>query len=261
MQSTSYYLSTLKEELVTRQKKNPAYSLRSYAEFLGIHPGTLSSVFNGKRTLPVATAEKIATKLNLSPKEKHFFLKSLATEKARFKFLSEDEKEHQVYLDETHFQIIAEWEHYGIVTLMECHDFKSDANWIAQRLGLSVNRVEVALDRLLKANLIIKDDSGNYKKTFSKLKTTEDVFSPALQKAHLEELDLAREKMAKTQLNKRDYSSITLAMNMNNMEKAKAAIYEFRQKMRSILEEGEKTEVYELCIQLFPLTQLGETNL
>lgn len=259
MQSTSFYLSTLKEELVNRQKKNPAYSLRSYAEFLGIHPGTLSSVFNGKRTLPVATAEKIATKLNLSPKEKHFFLKSLATEKARFKFLSEDEKENQVYLDETHFQIIAEWEHYGVITLLECQGFQSDAKWIADRLGISTGRVELAIDRLLKANLIVTDENGQYKKTFSKLKTTEDVLSPALQKAHLEELELAKEKMAKTRLDKRDYSSVTLATNMANMEKAKAAIYEFRQKMRSILEEGEKTEVYELCIQLFPLTQLGET--
>jgi len=258
MKYQSFYLSLLKEELVERQKKNPSYSLRSYADFLGIHPGTLSSVFNGKRTLPLTSADKITLRLGLSPKEKMDFLKSLATEKAKFKYLTQEEKEKQVYLDENNFKIIAQYEHYAIVTLMDVKDFQSNPIWIAKRLGLSLNRVEMALERLISAGLVIKDEAGNFKKTFSKLGTTIDILSPALQKAHLEDLDIAKEKLGRVDVHKRNYSSTTIAVNPAKMEKAKMVIYEFRQKMRALMEQGDRSEVYQLCVQLFPLTELEE---
>lgn len=257
MYTQSYYLTVLKEELVERQKKNPSYSLRSYADYLGIHPGTLSAVLNGKRTLPLSAADRVADRLGLSPRRKIHFLKNLATEKARFKYLSEEEKEKQVILDEANYKVIAQWEHYAILTLIETANFNPDNGWIAQRLGVSVNQIEVAMERLLRSGLLVKTEDGNYKKTFSKLKTSEDVISPALQRAHLEELDLGKEKIEKIDVLQRDFSSITIAVNPKNLEKAKTAIYEFRQKMRSILEEGEKEEVYQLCIQLYPLTTIG----
>lgn len=54
----------------------------------------------------------------------------------------------------------------------------------------------------------------------------------------------------------REFTFITMAVDKSKMIEAKAMIREFRDKLCAYLEEGEKTEVYELAIQLFPRTKL-----
>lgn len=54
----------------------------------------------------------------------------------------------------------------------------------------------------------------------------------------------------------REFTFITMAVDKSKMIEAKTMIREFRDKLCAYLEEGEKTEVYELAIQLFPRTKL-----
>ena len=254
--SKPYYLARLSEEFSRRQRKNAAFSLRAYARFLKIQPPTLSAVLKGKRPLPFRIAEAITKKLELSPREREEFLTSIYYQKASIRTLQLNEvpRPGKVLLDEKYFAVIAEWEHYAILSLMDTRGFKSDLAWIARRLGISKTRAESALQRLVDTGLVEHHESS-WKKTNTDVRTTEDVVSTALQRSHKEAMQMGTEKLESVPVKLRDFSSTTIAVNLEKLTEAKALIRTFRRKISELLEDGESSEVFQLSVQLYPLTE------
>jgi uncharacterized protein (TIGR02147 family) len=157
-------------------------------------------------------------------------------------------------LDEMHFKILSEWEHFAVLSLLETKTFKSDDAWIAQRLGITKIVAQQVLKNLFEANLISKSPKGQYKKNFEKLLTKEDVLSAALQASHKDNFKLAESKLESIPPELRDFSSVTMAIDPEKIDSAKALIREFRKKFSAKMEMGEKKAVYRLSIQFFPLT-------
>lgn len=120
-QKEPYFRTALREEFARRQRANPAYSLRSFANRLGMQPPTLSVVLAGKRPLSMATAESLPEKLSFSPAEKKRFLTSVYLRKAppAVKRSISKADAAKVLQEELHFKIIAEWEHYALLTLVD----------------------------------------------------------------------------------------------------------------------------------------------
>ena len=56
----------LKQELSSRQAKNPQYSLRAFARFLNVDPSYLSKVLHGSRCFSDKTCQEILAKLRAS---------------------------------------------------------------------------------------------------------------------------------------------------------------------------------------------------
>src|SRR3989338_2742170 len=260
LEERAYFREKLKNDFCQKQRKNPSYSLRAYAKFLGIHSATLSCVLKSQRTLPLASAEKISNKLELSPKEKDRFVSSIFEIKSlkRLSSLPLKPKKEELLLDqtETQYKILSEWEHYAILSLLECDDFKTNMEWISQRLGITKLRAEQSIQKLKDARLIKVSKNGKIQKTFEKLKTSEDIASKAIQKSHHESLEIAQEKLKIVPVEKRDYSTVTFAADPRHMEEAKTLIREFRKRLARLMEDGRKTEVYRLSIELYPLTEL-----
>ena len=50
--------------------------------------------------------------------------------------------------------LISDWHHYAILELVHVRDFKPDSRWLARVLGISVDEVNVALQRLLRLGLL-----------------------------------------------------------------------------------------------------------
>jgi uncharacterized protein (TIGR02147 family) len=249
----SYYLNVLREDLSSRQKTNPSYSIRAYARDLGMNSSTLSQILSGKRTLPLKISKNVAAKLNLSPQEITLFVESINRS-----FLSIDDikiapLDQRFMLDDSYFKVIAEWEHYALLDLFDLHDFKSNVDYMAAKLKVGRERIEVVLSNLITSGLIIRQE-GEYIKAHPDIRTTEDLEGEALNAAHLEELELAKSKLQEVDKELRDFSSSTFALDPEKLTEAKTIIREFRQKMNSLLKSGKKEEVYMLAIQFFPLT-------
>lgn len=257
--NNAFYINKIKEDLSHRQRVNPSYSLRAYSNFLGLHSSTLSQVLNGKRTLPLKNAKTVVDKLNLGPKDKTLFLESLYRTKTKIDDIKIDQNDDRFILDESHSKVIAEWEHYAVLTLFDVTNFKASIDEIATRLGITHLRAQVVLNNLLICNLLNKDENGNLKKTHSNVRTTEDVSTKALRDSHLETLEIGKTKLEEVDIELRDFSAMTIAMSLEKLPEAKTIIREFRQKMSSLLRDGNKTDVYQLAIQFYPLTKnLGD---
>jgi uncharacterized protein (TIGR02147 family) len=255
----TYYVRFLKEGLSRRQRTNPRYSLRSYARDLDVHPATLSQVFKGRRPLPLKDSRKVTLKLGLSPREQTLFMESLFQSKTKLDDIRIDPNDERFMLDESHFKVIAEWEHYAVLTLFDTEGFEPLTSAIALRLGISTDRTEVVLSNLTTSGLL-KAEDGRLQKSHPSVRTTEDIKSQALKLSHRETLEMGMRKLDETEIEFRDFSSTTLAVDPEKLTEAKTIIREFRQKMASLLRDGRRTEVYQLAIQFYPLTKNEDTK-
>ncbi|MDO9182600.1 MAG: TIGR02147 family protein, partial [Bacteriovorax sp.] len=252
--TNAFYINKIKEDLSLKQRMNPQYSLRAYAKHLGVHSSTLSQILNGKRALPLKNATTVASKLNLGPKERTLFIESLYKLKTSLDDIKIDQNDDRFMLDESYAKVIAEWEHYAVITLFDVDGFSADIVEISGRLAITKNRAEVVLNNLLTCGLVKISADGKLEKAHPKIRTTEDVTSKALKDSHIETLEMGKNKLEEIEVEFRDFSAMTIAMDLERMPEVKTIIREFRQKLSALLRDGEKKDVCQLAIQFYPLT-------
>lgn len=255
-----YYIETLKGHLETKQSENPAYSLRALARDLDLHSSTLSQIIRGKRKLPFKKAKSISKKLELSPKEHTLFMESFHRSKTSIDNIEIEKLDRRFLLDESYGKVIAEWEHYAVLDLFDLTGFEVNLESICKKLKISKTRAKEVINNLLQAGLLSVNQFGEYGKAHPDIKTTEDITNQALQKSHLETLDIGKQKLKDIEVELRDFSATTVALDLEKLPEAKTIIREFRQKMSALLRDGNKTDIYQLAIQFYPLSEI-EKNL
>jgi transcriptional regulator with XRE-family HTH domain len=104
-------------EFARRRRQNSRYSLRGFARSLGIHHATLSRLLACRRPVASHTIRTIGPRLGLSSEE----IESLvAIEDAEF-----------------------------VIEGIRRPSFRPDSRWLATRSGISIDRVNIALHRLI----------------------------------------------------------------------------------------------------------------
>lgn len=234
----------LREEFENRKKKNAKFSQRGFAQKLKISPATLSGFLAGKRALSLTIAKKIATDLKMSPEKRKEFL--LAFDRPEPKPLEYKEISIQ------DFENISHWSYYAFLNLIETTDFEFDANKIAERMGLTSTEVKKICADLIHLGLIQKE-GAQLKRTYARIKTEDQVPSETLKNNHRQSLNLVIEAMNRYSIADRDNTSITMAINPEKLTEAKACIRRFQDEISELLETGNKTSVYQMCIHLYPL--------
>lgn len=259
------YQSILRNELSNRKRKNNAYSLRSFARDLQISQSFLTQVLSQKRKLSDDKAILISEKLKLRPTQKKIFVNLVRLELARNskskKVLQEEIsillKKHPQFtlLSEDTFNIVADWYYFAILELTTVKGFKSNAEWIAKKLDISVKDVQMAIERLKRVGLLA-EISGQLKKV-DKDYLFENIPSVAIKKHHIQTLELARKALLNQPLEKREFFTISFPLDPQKLLRAKQLIREFSEKLMAEMQESEPKSVYKLAIQFFRLDQSG----
>ena len=253
-----YYVTKIKDCLSVKQKENAHYSLRAFAKDIEIHHGTLAHVLNGIRHLPTKAADSVVNKLRLSPKERTLFMESLLRKKHSLDSIKIDESDERFILDESFYKVLAEWEHTAILELFNIVGFDGSLEEIISRLSLSKNRAEVALNNLIVCGFLIIGEGEKLNLAAPEFRIADNIKDQALKDCHLESMKLALEKIESVEDELRDFSSTTVALSLDKLPEAKSIIREFHIKMLALLNESEpKTEVFQLAIQFFPLTNVA----
>jgi uncharacterized protein (TIGR02147 family) len=233
--------------------RNPQYSRRAFSKKLGLSAGAMSELFNGRRRVSAKLAERLATRLSLDPQERADLFSHFPDEK---RHTSKDEVDPQyLQLSADQFRVIGDWYHFAILTLMRTSKFKSNASWVGRRLGLSSSVVQSAIGRLIRVNLIHVTKTGEWKRSKTRYRTSDDVAKLSVQRAHFQYLDQAREALGKFSVKERDFTSLMMALSPEQIPIAKEKIRKFQDELSKELESKPQAEVYQLCIQLFPLTK------
>ncbi len=243
----------LQQEFCQRRAKNPRYSLRAFAKSMGIPSGRVSEILSGKRSLTPEMANKISERLGLGIEVRTRLFASIALE--RQLPIPTQTPTHELNADE--FNLIADWYHFAILSLMETKGFQSDIAWMAKRLGISSIETRSAMDRLKRLGCV-EEKNGKYALRKGGTTTTHEVPSSALRKSHKQSLEQSIQALEEIPVELRDITSMTMAIDVVKIPAAKAAIKEFRRKISALLESGKQTEVYNINIQLVPVTKIQE---
>ena len=112
----------LQTEFDRRRTTNARYSLRSFARWLSVDHSALSQILRGKRRLTARTVRTLGRKLRLSP------------------------------------PVIAEYcaaEHEAVVlAALQRPGFRADSRWLSSMVGIPLDDVNVALQRLLRKRMV-----------------------------------------------------------------------------------------------------------
>lgn len=251
-------LEILLRKIEESKSRNPSMSLRGFAQRVGVSSGSLSEILKGKRILTHALKQRMAPKLLLSPQETiEFFQDNLPQNLG----IPSDER---WLLSQDHFHMISNWWYYGLLNLIKTRGFKNQNSWMAQRLGLTINVVSEAWDRLFRLGFIEKKGDQIIRK-YPNLKTTDNVLDLSVRKSHLSDLPLIEKSLLDVPLDLRDNISCTFVIDKKDITKAKELIRIFQSQFLNQMGKDAGEEVYKLTIALYPLTKVspliaGEVN-
>lgn len=245
-------IDLLNRELSKRQLKNPLYSMRRFARMLGVSPATISETLNGKRRLSQRTILKLVAKLSLDPSQKHILLHKLTGPSSRKKTFQQSSTFLRMGAKE--FEPISEWYYFAILSLSETSDFSPNPHWIAKRLNIRPEQAKRSLHKLFANGYMKRGTDGKVEVThqIARVSNSKD---PTLTRYNKQGLRLAAIALDESNEVQRAFSSMTMAIDIENLPAARDLIRRFRHELSNMLEHGNKTEVYRLGIQLFPLSE------
>lgn len=243
----------LQRELVARCQKNPKYSLRAFAKALGIGSSALSDILNNRRNLTEQMKVRLGFALGLTMDQLQKFNSVNGTIADHVEF-------QQIQLDT--YAIISDWYHYAILELIRVKDFKADAKWIANALGITKSEVNFAVERLQRVGLLRVSDSGVWEDaTVNGFATNINgqMTSSSAKKLQKQVLEKSIEALMQVPIEKRNHTSLTFAMNPKDLAWTAEEIKKFRRSIVLKLERNtQPTQVYQMSISLFPVTQIEE---
>lgn len=83
MLDTPFHIRRLQQEIQIRKEKNPRYSLRAFAKYLGMGPSTLSRILSNQQELTQGICKNIIKKLKFDHDDSVLFISSIAEERKR----------------------------------------------------------------------------------------------------------------------------------------------------------------------------------
>lgn len=258
--TSNHYREMLREELQKRTGRNPRYSLRAFAKCLGVDVAALSRVLSLKQTITLRTANKIVSKLNLPEKERDFFLVSVMEDRKalgiRREKKSQLKREGLLKMNEDLLKVTSELHHFSILELTHINSFKPDPSWIAKKLGISEQKAALAIERLIRLGFLIQDGQELKKVEESVPSVHESLtYNSEHKKYQRETLCHGLHSLENDPVTQRNFQATTIAIDTEKMDFAKKMIQDFMSNLAGYLEKGEKKEVYQLSVGLFPLTK------
>lgn len=260
------YRKFLQEFLEERRKENAYFSYRSIGKKLGIDPSNIAKVIQLKRHISNNNIEAFAKFCKLNSREQKYFKTLVAYNKEK----STDEKiklEEQLLdikylspkkLDYSQYEYYQKWYHSAILALLYYYEFSGNYRELGAMLEppISAEETKESIKLLENLHLIKKNVEGKYQHTHELLSTGDEWSSIAIRNFQRETLKLALRSFDTHPKNIRDISTATITVAKEDLPKLRQATEEYRNRILQIIEESvTPTHVYQLNVQLFPLTQ------
>lgn len=258
------YRSLLKQELLKRKRRNPLYSMRSFARDLQVTYSRLNEALNRKKGMSAATALKICERLGLSKAERELFIASIESQHARSRVAREQSKEALASLQKKElrllnrdsFELIANWSHYAVLECLALEGCDGTPTWIARRLGLEKLEVDEAIHRLCRLGLLTAEADGSLRVASPTITSENDRPSEGLKLHHAQLLEKAQAALREQALDEREFQALTLAFAPEDREEAKAQIRAFIVDFNArFAKSAHKKSIYCLTTQFFRLDQ------
>lgn len=244
---TSFRL-LLQSELARRCSRNRQYSLRSFAHQLGVDPSTLSQWLRHRRPLTSRVIETIGQQLGLSPDRIRAYIDyEMRCPPVEAPHTNQLTPETLAALEHSHALAVLE--------LIHLEAFTPDSRWIAARLDISADDVNLALHRLVSLGLLRMHSKSVWIDCIpTAVGAFDDLPEAQAIALHQQAGDWWVRSIRASPPQARELSSTTVAVHSGALPRAIDLIAKCRQQVLEVLQEGTADEVYQLEMALFPIT-------
>lgn len=261
------YRHYLKDYYAYQKANKKFFSYRYFCQKTGIKsPVFLKEIYDGKRNLTDKMTEKFLTFFNFNNDESNYFrilvqFNQAATPEARSQYLKllKEQVIHvsQHVLNTESLVVYENWYTLVIRELITQEGYHHNSELLAKQVypAISKEQAEEAISQLLRFGFVAKDENGKYI-----LQNRAISSGPAVSQYNrthnLKMLELARNSIVSLPLYKRYCKGLVLGIDQQCYSDIIKEIETFKKKVISLVEHCKSSnEVYELYLQLFPLSQ------
>jgi len=267
------YRAFLREHFAASKKLKPQYSYRFLARRAGFSSSNfLKLVMDGARNLGPTAREQVARALKLDPREALFFSDLVALNQSQtvaernraFERVAANRRFRAARrLDGPLFEYLTHWYYPAIRELAARGDFQEDPKWIASQVQppITSRQARAALKVLARLGLLLPDEKGRLVRGDPSWTTGHEVRSVVVPAYHTQMIERAAKSVDAVPPDQRDISALTVCIREDSLADLKDRIHRFREEMLERCDsEKDPQRVYQLCIQLFPLSRSGDTK-
>jgi len=252
-----------------KRKTEGRVTIREACEMLGQKStATMHAIMSGRRLMSPAVQKALAEHLGWTAHESKFVAAWVSYErKRRSGRATERDKERleATNMGKTNletmspesFSFIADWFHFPLKSLLSLPDARTSLEWLEKKLRgrVSSQQIMFALQNMQTLGLISRAKSGWA--VNKDVTTPQDVPSEGVRRHHIQMMERAMDAIREDEMSQRDMSSLTFAMDPEQMEDAKHVLEEYRLDFLRRFEKKGKTgcEVMQLNIQFFQHTK------
>ncbi|MCX6125358.1 MAG: DUF4423 domain-containing protein [Proteobacteria bacterium] len=261
------FQSALNTWIQVLKERDNKFSLRWLAKRVGLKSHTfILRVSQGEKPPNDSLVAKLAEFMQLTVDEE-IYLHALAGLARARKMQERDffsEKIHSIrrtsrdkLMDLSEFDSISSWYHLALLEVLALKDFRSDSEWIQQRLIASVttSQIEEGLSRLKVLGLIEEQDGKLVRTGANDFNTPHNVPSMAIRRFHAQMMDRAKESLDLVSVEQRCFLSRTITFNQSKVGEVAQMMLEFRNRFQNLFQKETGNSVYHLSLQFFPLTK------
>ncbi|HEX2957315.1 MAG TPA: TIGR02147 family protein [Chitinispirillaceae bacterium] len=245
------------------------FSLRSFAQNAGVAASLLNDIISKRQNLTVLTMHKYATTMELGAKETAYFealvgFNNASTNQEKNRFFGEmvhlRGRSAVKFIDHQQYEYFSEWYHAVVRELVIHAGMGCDAEKISQCIDPVVSPAKVKKSIALLQDLgLIYESDGVWHASDKVLSSEYQIRSVALKNYHTGMLERAVESLDKHTSDEREFQGLTLSVSKTTFMQMKNRIRSFSDELLALAasENVVPDEVYQINLQMFPLTKKG----
>ena len=268
------YQEFLRAYYAFEKSKDNLFSYRVFAACVQIDASLLVKILQGKRHLSREGTEKMVKFLRLSAPQSEYFHELIAYGKAQsdrdlhkhFEAMLRLRPAQSNRINADLYRYFQHWYYPAIRSALDVFEYHQESDTPALcrcfTPPLEPQQVQEAIDVLERLGLAKRNPMGRLIPASSHLSTGERWQSAAVREYQQQLIFLAAQSVQGIEKEKRDISSLTLALNSHQLERIRAILAEARQSIVTqvgAMPPQECNAVYQLNMQLFPVMRLKET--
>jgi uncharacterized protein (TIGR02147 family) len=235
-------------------------------------PGLFSKILQGKRDISTSMVFRLAALLKLDRKQTEYFQCLVQYNQSRLHAERNHQYEKLLAMRGTVAKAVEQHQHrfyskWYYSALRAMLDFiatdGSDSDRLARRLVPPIKAVEVreGLELLEKLGFAKREANGRYRVCDPLITTGYGNSAPNANNFVLESLELAKGAIDRFPATERNLSTVTFSIPRTRYSHYEARIRAFRRELMAEIEKEKATDiVYQLNLQLFPLSQPQENS-
>lgn len=234
----------LQRELAARCARNARYSLRGFANFLGIDHATLSQLLRGKRAATATTIRRLGARIGLGAEE-------IAAYQAAERGSLPGARATPGAAEAT----ALDWHAWAILELVRLAEFRPDVGWISRVLGATVPEVQVALQHLVRLGFLRMASRDTWEDLTAGTVVCHEQFTVvALQRLLERSMALQSASARKAAGEPRLHGAVTLAITPAQLGHLLALAEKLLREAGSEPHAGAAEQLYQLEIHCFPVS-------